>query len=169
MRSGASKGDQHPQQQQGHVRRKRADTSKAVVVVGMPGAGKSNLANKLLDHPTCDAFEEGVTTQTQRVAWRDLVVIDTPGVPDISARKTRAHFDAVVEAIRQERSLSALIFLVHKDEHDECPPEFNDYSALLKQFNHLPCSKLMVCRHTAPSRHDKRAEDDKRYVGNDNS
>lgn len=72
----------------------------------MAGAGKSNLANKLLDHPTCDAFEEGdgtpgVTTQTQRVAWRDLVVIDTPAIPDEDPSKTLANFDLVVEAIRQ--------------------------------------------------------------------
>lgn len=138
---------------------------KVVAVVGMPGAGKSNLANKLLNHPTWDAFEEGdgtygSTVETQRAEWGDMVVIDTPGIPAHDQQTTLANFDAVVEVLKREGSLSTLIFLVQQEEVS--PVEFRDYAILLKQFNHLPCSKLVVCRQVALSRRHKRTEEERR-------
>lgn len=147
------------------ARRRRVDRSKAVIIVGMPGAGKSNLGNKLIDHPTSDPFEEGdgtpgVTTRPQRSAWGDLVVIDTPGIPNTNPNKTLTYFDSVVDTIRREGSLSALIFLVHQE--SACPSEFGDYAVFLKQINHLPCAKLMVCRQAPLSRRNKKTEEEKR-------
>ncbi len=149
-------------------RRRREKASKVVAVVGMPGTGKSNLANKLLNHPTWDAFEEGdgtfgETLETQRAEWADMVVIDTPGIPSHDPQTTVANFDAVVDTLRREGSLSTLIFLVQQEEVS--PPEFRDYAILLKQLNQLPCSKLMVCRQAGLSRRHKRTEEERRYVG----
>lgn len=136
-------------------------------MVGLPGAGKSNLANKLLNHPTWDAFEEGdgtfgATVETQRAEWDDMVVIDTPGIPSHDPQTTIANFDAIVDVLRREGSLSTLIFLVQQE--DVPPAEFRDYAILLRQLNQLPCSKLIVCRQVALSRRHKRAEEDRRWV-----
>lgn len=147
--------------------RRQEEAPKVVAVVGMPGAGKSNLANKLLNHPTWDAFEEGdgtfgETLETQRAEWADMVVIDTPGIPSHDPQTTLANFDAVIDALRREGSLSTLIFLVQQEEVS--PPEFRDYAILLKQLSQLPCSKLMVCRQVGLSRRHKRTEEERRYV-----
>lgn len=138
-----------------------------VMVVGLPGAGKSNLANKLLNHPTWDAFEEldgtfGATVETQRAEWDEMVVIDTPGIPSHDPQTTIANFDAIVEVLRREESLSTLIFMVQQEE--VIPAEFHDYAILLRQLNQLPCSKLMVCRQVALSRSHKKAEEERRWV-----
>lgn len=135
----------------------------------MSGAGKSNLGNKLLDNPTNDPFEEGkvtsraaTTTQTKRAEYNGLVVIDTPGIPNKDPGKTVAHFDAVVKALRQEGSLNTLLFLVNQE--DAFSPAFEEYALLLEQFNHLPCSKLMVCRQPALTRQSTKTEEEKRCV-----
>lgn len=147
-------------------RRHRQDEApKVVAVVGMPGAGKSNLANKLLNHPTWDAFEEGdgtfgETVETQRAEWGGMVVIDTPAIPSHDPQATIANFDAVVDALRREGTLSTLIFVVQQEEAS--PPEFRDYAILLKQLNQLPCSKLIVCRQVGLSRRHKRTEEERR-------
>lgn len=136
------------------------------MVVGMPGAGKSNLANKLLYHPSLDAFEEGERTfgaksETQRAEWDGMVVIDTPGFPGHDPQTTLKNFDAVVNALRGEGSLSTLILVVQQEEAS--PAEFGVYGILLKQLNRLPCSKLIVCRQAALSRRHKRTEEDRRW------
>lgn len=148
-----------------HHGREQEAAPTVVVVVGMPGAGKSNLANKLLYHPSVDAFEEGdrdpgAKSETQRAEWDGMVVIDTPGVPSLDPQTTLTNFDAVVEAVRREGSLSTLIFLVQQEEAS--PAEFAVYGILLRQLNRLPCSKLMVCRQAALSRRHKRTEEDRR-------
>lgn len=140
-----------------------------VAVVGLSGAGKSNLANKLLNHPTWDAFEEGdgtfgATVETQRAEWDDMVVIDTPGIPSHDTQATIANFDAIVDVLRREGSLSTLIFLVQHE--DVTPIEFREYAILLRQLNQLPCSKLIVCRQAALSRRHKRTEEERRWVRN---
>lgn len=145
---------------------RKPETFKSVMLLGMSGAGKSNLANKLLDHPTTYAFEEGdgsgiaVTKHPRRARWRDMVVIDTPGMPDRERHLSLQNFDSVVETIRREESLSALIFVVRQE--SASPSEFGEFAVLLRQFNNLHCSKLMVCRQSAPRRRDKHAEEDRR-------
>lgn len=134
-------------------------------MVGLPGAGKSNLANKILNHPTWDAFEEsdgmfGATVETQRAQWDDMVVIDTPGIPSHDPQTTVVNFDAIVDVLRREGSLSTLIFLIQQEEVS--PVEFRDYAILLRQLNQLPCSKLIVCRQVAQSRRYKRTEEERR-------
>ena len=145
---------------------RRADPTKTVIIVGMPGTGKSNLANRLLDHPVNDPFKEGkgtaTTTHIKWVEFNDLVVVDTPGMPNKYPHKTVAYFDAVVQAMRREESLSTLLFLVKQEV--ACPSEFNQYSVLLEQFNHIPCSKLMVCRQPALSRKSNKTQAEKRWV-----
>lgn len=133
----------------------------------MPGAGKSNLANKLLHHPTIDPFGEGdrefgAECETQRAEWDGIVVIDTPGIPSQDPQTTLTNFDAVVNALRREGSLSTLIFLVQQEEAS--PAEFAVYGILLSQLNRLPCSKLIVCRQAALSRRHERTEEDRRWV-----
>lgn len=137
-----------------------------VIVVGMPGAGKSNLANKLLYHPTADAFEEGdrepgAESETQRAEWDGMVVIDTPGIPSLDPQTTLTNFDAVVTAVRREGSLSTLIFMVQQEEAS--PAEFAVYGILLRQLNQLPCSKLMVCRQATLNKRHQRTEEDRRW------
>lgn len=156
----------------GSRRHRRQEAPKVVAMVGLPGAGKSILANKLLNHPTWDAFEEGdgtfgATIETQRAEWDDMVVIDTPGIPSHDAKTTMANFDAIVDALRKEGSLSTLIFLVQQE--DVPPAEIRDYAILLRQLNQLPCSKLIVCRQVAPSRRHKRTEEDRRWVCSNDS
>lgn len=148
-------------------RRLREAEPRVVAVVGLPGAGKSNLANKLLNHPTWDAFEEGdgtfgATVETQRAEWDGMVIIDTPGIPSHDPQTTLANFDAVVDALRREGSLSTLIFLVQQEEVS--PAEFRDYTILLRQLNQLACSKLIVCRQMALGRRQNEAEEDRRWV-----
>lgn len=148
---------------------RRVDLTKTVIIVGMSGAGKSNLGNKLLDNPTYDPFEErkvtskaATTAQIKRAEHNGLVVIDTPGIPNKDSEKTVAYFDAVVKALRQEGSINTMLFLVNQE--DAFSPAFNEYALLLGQFNHLPCSKLMVCRQPALTRQSTKTEEEKRCV-----
>lgn len=149
-----------------HRRHKKQETAPAVVmVVGMPGVGRSTLANKLLHHPSIDPFEEGykefgAESETQRAEWDGTVVIDTPAIPSQDPQTTLTNFDVVVNALRREGSLSTLIFLVQQEEVS--PAEFAVYGILLRQLNRLPCSKLIVCRQAALSRRHKRTEEDRR-------
>lgn len=140
------------------------------MVVGQTGAGKSTLANRILDHPEYDIFEErigrqgSVTGTTQRGTWGDLVVIDTPGVPASDTAGSLRNFDAIVEHIRRERTLSTLIFLVHEEPSDGSL-QLAEARILLEQLNHLPCSKLIVCRQPELTSRTKRAEEEKRERG----
>lgn len=140
------------------------------LIVGPTGAGKSTLANKILDHPDYDIFVEGVglkggvTTTTQKGSWGDLVVIDTPGVPSVDTSGSLKHFDAIVELIRRERTLSTLIFLIH-EERATSPEQLREYRVILEQLNNLPCSKLVVCRQAELIHRTKRTEEDRTMRG----
>lgn len=133
------------------------------MIVGKSGAGKSTLGNQLLNHrPGTDNdvhsfFKEGggtagVSMSIEEYTSSDgtLKVIDTPGIPDPSSRNTVKYFDAIVNKIRVEDAINLLIVLVKEDRTDE--KQFEQYRTLLKQFNYIPCEKLMVCRQAGYSR-----------------
>lgn len=101
-------------------------------------------------------------------SWGDLVVIDTPGVPsaDLDPKTTVSYFDSIVEYVRKEGKLSTLAFLVHQDDGiGPSPNVLRKYRVLLEQFNHLPCSKLIVCRQPELGKKSKRAGENRNRSG----
>lgn len=76
------------------------------MIVGQVGSGKSTLGNKILDHPDYTIFDEGLgsstrmTTETHKVSWGNMVVIDTPGVSGSDSFQNLDCFDSIVERIR---------------------------------------------------------------------
>lgn len=136
----------------------RQEDPVTILIVGRSGSGKSTLGNHLLNTGIEDDdvkiyFAEGGGTRGATKAVEDytsmngtLRVIDTPGVPSPSAASTLEYFDAVVEKIRSLNAINLLIFLLEEDRTNE--NQFKQYRTLLKQFNYLPCEKLIVCRQS---------------------
>lgn len=144
--------------------------------MGKSGAGKSTLGNKLLNARLApdeakSYFREGggcagVTGKVESHMSTDgrVKVIDTPGIPDPNPSNTIAYFNTVVQTIRDVPHLNLLIFVAKEDRTDE--KQFGHYRTLLKQFNYIPCQKLMVCRQSAHAhRSDREAREMKRREG----
>ncbi|CAN0366178.1 unnamed protein product [Ectocarpus sp. 12 AP-2014] len=77
-------------------------------------------------------------------------VTDTPGIPDTDRKKSLQHYDKVIEYLRGAPTISAIVIVVAEGRKDE--RVYRDMRALMKQFNTLPCAKIMVFRSTLPPR-----------------
>ena len=71
-------------------------------------------------------------------------VIDTPGVPDTDRGISLDHYDEIIKFVRTSDSINAIIIMVAEGKKDE--RAYEDMRALMKQFNTLPCGKIMVFR-----------------------
>lgn len=71
-------------------------------------------------------------------------VTDTPGVPDADRTKSLRHYDKILKYLRQAPWINAIIIMVAEGRKDE--RVYRDMRALMKEFNTLPCAKVMVFR-----------------------
>lgn len=63
-------------------------------------------------------------------------------MPDTDRGKSLVNYDLIIEYVRNAPWLSAIIIMVEDTKwHGRA---YRDMRALLKQFNMLPCSKIMV-------------------------
>lgn len=65
-------------------------------------------------------------------------------MPDTDRTKSLVNYDRIIEYVRGAPWLNAIIIMVTARRTME--REYKEMRALMKQFNMLPCAKIMVCR-----------------------
>ncbi|CAM9222079.1 unnamed protein product, partial [Sphacelaria rigidula] len=86
-------------------------------------------------------------------------------MPDTTPPKTLELFDDMVKKVRALERINLLLFVAVEDRTN--PKQYAEYRTLIKQFNSLPCGKLLVCRQHDYSRRppSTKARDEKRAGG----